>query len=138
MERGQAVGAVEHRRVGELVQRVDARAGDQDVFVAMGGAYEGDLARNVLFENPGHGNRWLSLWLEGVESNRSAIGARVRVTIEVNGRERNIHRVVSSGSTFGGNPLRLDIGLGRAERVRSVTVHWPTTGRTRRSAPGGE
>ncbi len=109
--------------------------GDQDVFVAMGGAYEGDLAHNVLFENPGHGNRWLSLWLEGVESNRSAIGARVRVTIEVNGRERNIHRVVSSGSTFGGNPLRLDIGLGRAERVRSVTVHWPTTGRTQELGP---
>ena len=104
--------------------------GDQDVFAVMGGAYEGDLAHNVLFENPGHGNRWLSLWLEGVESNRSAIGARVRVTVEVDGRERDIHRVVSSGSTFGGNPLRLDIGLGRAERVTSVTVHWPTTGRT--------
>jgi hypothetical protein len=104
--------------------------GDQDVFAAMGGAYEGDVAHNVLFENPGHANRWLSLWLVGVESNRSAIGARVRVTVEVDGETRDIHRVVSSGSTFGGNPLRLDIGLGRAERVVSVAVHWPTTGIT--------
>ena len=102
--------------------------GDQDVFAAMGGAYEGDVAHNVLFENPGRGNRWLSLWLVGVESNRSAIGARVRVTVEMDGETRDIHRVVSSGSSFGGNPLRLDIGLGRAERVLSVTVRWPTTG----------
>jgi len=109
--------------------------GDQDVFAAMGGAYEGDLAHNVLFENPGHGNHWLSLWLEGVRSNRSAIGARVTVTLEVDGSERSIHRVVSSGSTFGGNPLRLDIGLGRAQRVSAVTVRWPTTGLTQELSP---
>jgi hypothetical protein len=30
--------------------------GDQDIYRLIGGAVEGDLARNVLFENPGHHN----------------------------------------------------------------------------------
>ena len=50
--------------------------GDQDVFVAMGGAYEGDPARKVLVENPGPGNRGLSLGREGVERTRAASGRR--------------------------------------------------------------
>jgi hypothetical protein len=102
--------------------------GDQDVFAAMGGAYEGDLGRNVLFENPGHGNHWVSLRLVGQDSNRSAIGARVSVEFDDGGLRRVLHRTVTSGSSFGGNPLRLDIGLGAAIGAVSVTVSWPTSG----------
>ena len=105
--------------------------GDQDVFVAMGGAYEADLARNSLFENPGHGNRWLSLGLEGTTSNRSAFGARVLVEVEgEDGELRRIHRTVSSGGSFGGNPLRLDIGLGAGPVGDGATirVEWPASG----------
>ena len=49
--------------------------GDQDVFEVMGGAFEGDLYQNVLYENPGHGNHWLRLFPQGVQSNRGAIAA---------------------------------------------------------------
>ena len=101
--------------------------GDQDVFAAMGGAYEGDLARNVLFENPGHGNRWISLRLVGEHSNRSAIGARVAIDFAEGGHHRRVHRMVTSGSSFGGNPLRLDIGLGAADGPVAITVEWPAT-----------
>ncbi len=103
--------------------------GDQDIFAAMGGAFEGDIARNVLFENPGHGNRWLSLHLAGSASNRSAIGARVAVSFEEDGAQRVVHRMVSGGSSFGGNPLRLDVGLGRAVGPVHVRVEWPGSGR---------
>ena len=48
--------------------------GDQDVYQVMGGAFEGDLARNTLFENPGHGNEWVILSLEGKTSNHSGMG----------------------------------------------------------------
>ena len=36
--------------------------------------------------------------------------------------------MVTSGSSFGGNPLRLDIGLGQSVGPVSVSVLWPTTG----------
>ena len=41
----------------------------------------GDRAHNVLFQNPGHGNHWLTLKLVGTRTNRAAIGARVRVDL---------------------------------------------------------
>ena len=53
--------------------------GDLDVFLESGGATPGDKAHNVLFQNPGHGNHWLTVRLVGTRTNRSAIGARIRV-----------------------------------------------------------
>ncbi len=50
--------------------------GDQDVYAVIGGAFSGDVYPNALFENPGHGNRWITLRLEGTTANRSAIGDR--------------------------------------------------------------
>src|SRR6187399_1465658 len=46
--------------------------GDQDIYEDMGGAFSGDTAFNVLYENPGFSNHWLTLKLEGVQSNRAA------------------------------------------------------------------
>lgn len=101
--------------------------GDQDIYAVIGGAYEGDVFGNALFENPGHGHRWLTLLLEGASSNRSAIGARVRV--EVTGPEgiTEIHRVVGTGGSFGASSLQLEIGLGNASAIKSVHVFWPAT-----------
>ena len=52
--------------------------------------------------------------LEGRRANRSAIGARVRVRVRMREGEasRDIHRVVSTGSSFGASSLQLEIGLG--------------------------
>src|SRR6185503_10312692 len=86
--------------------------GDQDIYHSVGGAYEGDFYRNALFENPGNSNRWITLKLEGVKSNRPALGARIKVVLDTKSGERAIHRVVSTGSTFGNNPFRQEIGLG--------------------------
>ena len=80
--------------------------GDQDVFEVMGGAFEGDLYQNVLYENPGHGNRWLRLFPQGVQSNRGAVGGRVRVRVrQPDGSTRDIHHLIGSGGSFGANPL---------------------------------
>ena len=87
----------------------------------MGGAYTGDGFTNVLFENPGFGNNWIILELEGTKTNRSAIGTRLELTLD-NGRK--IYRIVSTGSSFGANCLRQEIGLGKAESLTSITIHW--------------
>jgi len=102
--------------------------GDQDLYVVLGGAYEGDVARNVLLVNPGHGGHWLRLHLEGRRANRAGVGARIRVDVEEGGRVRSIHRVLGSGGSFGASPLRVEVGLGRAERVVRVEVRWPGSG----------
>ena len=104
--------------------------GDQDIYSVMGGALEGDHYRNVLFENPGHGNRWVKLKLRGTQSNRAAIGARIRVVVKDNSGERTLHRTVGSGGSFGASPLRQEVGLGQAEAIVRVEVGWPTTGKT--------
>ena len=104
--------------------------GDQDIFEQMGGSYAGDKYADALYENPGFGNHWIAIQLVGVRSNRSAIGARLRLEVEEQGRARTIFKTVNSGGTFGANPLRQTIGLGRAPKIRRLEVFWPTTGET--------
>ena len=104
--------------------------GDQDLFEVVGGAFPGDAFRNVLFENPGHGNHWLAVRLVGRDSARSALGARLCVTVRENGASRRIYRHVDQGGSFAGNPLRQSLGLGHAERIERLEVFWPKSGRT--------
>lgn len=104
--------------------------GDQDVFSEMGGAYLGDAATNVLYENPGFGNHWLRVALIGRESNRFGVGARIRADVVENGVERAIYKWVNSGGSFGANSLTQQLGVGQATRIKRLSIDWPTTGRT--------
>jgi hypothetical protein len=104
--------------------------GDQDIYEDMGGAYPGDVAQNVLYANPGHGNHWICLELEGMQSNKAGVGARIRVNVETDQGVRAIYKTVGTGGSFGASPLRQEIGLGQARKLRSVEVFWPVTGKT--------
>ncbi|NYF78310.1 CRTAC1 family protein [Granulicella arctica] len=101
--------------------------GNEDVFEEMGGALPGDTFQSVLYRNPGHGNHWITLSLEGVQTNRAAFGARICVTVATKDGSRRIYRTVGYGSSFGGNPLRQHIGLGPATMVEKIEVTWPTS-----------
>ena len=63
--------------------------------------------------------------LIGTHSNRSAIGARVRV---VTGKHVQMDEVHSGDSVMSMSDLRLRFGLGRAEKIDLLEVWWPTTG----------
>ncbi len=104
--------------------------GDQDIYEKMGGAVSGDVYRSVLYENPGHSNHWVTLKLEGVKSNRAALGARIKVTVLNTDGERTIYKTVSTGGSFGASPLRQEIGLGQAKSIKSIEIFWPVTGKT--------
>ena len=104
--------------------------GDHDIFAQMGGAYPGDKFNDAFFENPGFGNHWITIKLVGLQTNRSAIGARIRVEVIEDGQSRSIYKHVNSGGSFGANPLRQTIGLGEATKIELLEVFWPTTGRT--------
>jgi len=101
--------------------------GNEEVFEKMGGAYPGDNYASVLYENPGHGNHWISLDLEGVKTNRAAFGARICVTVKAASGLRKIYRTVGYGSSFGGNPLRQHIGIGPTIRVEEIRIDWPAS-----------
>ncbi|MGQ0723090.1 MAG: CRTAC1 family protein [Candidatus Eiseniibacteriota bacterium] len=101
--------------------------GDEDILLESGGFYVYDSFFNSLFENPGHGNRWITLVLEGVDSNRFGFGTRIRVTVEEQGRSRDIYRWVGAAGSFGSSSVQQEIGLGRAERIARVEVWWPKT-----------
>ena len=104
--------------------------GQEDIYSVVGGALSGDHYPHQLFANPGHNNHWLKLKLEGVQTNRVAIGARIKVVTETDGGEREIHRVVGSGGSFGANPLRQEIGLGPSRKIDRVEIFWPVSGTT--------
>ena len=105
------------------------RDGDQDIFVQVGGFYPGDGFVNALYKNPGHGNKWLSVKLIGVESNKAAIGALVKVTVkDADGTTRCVYSSVGNGSSFGGSTLTREIGLGQAQGILSLEVYWRATG----------
>ncbi|MBI3862803.1 MAG: CRTAC1 family protein [Planctomycetia bacterium] len=115
------------------------RDGNVDIFMEIGGIALGDKYHNVLFQNPGHDNQWITLKLVGRQTNRAAIGARIKV-VTAGSEPQKIHRHISSGSSFGANPLEQTIGLGKAERVALIEIHWPASGTTQvvRDVPVGE
>lgn len=67
-------------------------------------------------------NNWIKVKCIGTKSNRSAIGARVRV---VTGRHSQLNEVLSGSSFLSQNDLRLHFGLGQAKQADLVEVHWP-------------
>ena len=100
--------------------------GDQDIVEVMGGFFSGDAFPFVLFENPGSGNAWVTLVLQGTISNRSAIGARIRVTAaQRDGRVRDFSQVVGMGGSMGSQSLQLEIGLGDSTSIEQLEVWWP-------------
>jgi tetratricopeptide (TPR) repeat protein len=115
------------------------RNGDEDLLTEIGGAVPGDSHAFRLFQNPGNGNDWINLKLVGVKSNRSAIGARIKVTVENESPnqskvQRSIYRTVGSGGSFGASPLEQHVGLGKAARILNIEVWWPTSN-TRQNFP---
>jgi len=76
--------------------------------------------------------RWIRLELAGTQSNRSAIGT----SVEVHLGGRVLHRQVKGGSSYASaNDPRLLIGLGSADAVERVEIHWPRGLRTTLMAP---
>ncbi|MDE0625543.1 MAG: CRTAC1 family protein [Bryobacterales bacterium] len=78
-------------------------------------------------------NHWLKVKLTGVDSNRTAIGARVDVR---SGDRTQSQEVQSQTSYYSVNDFRLHFGLGAALEADRLTVRWPSGKReTLRSVP---
>jgi enediyne biosynthesis protein E4 len=68
------------------------------------------------------GHRWLRVKLVGTRSNRDAIGSWVKLRAE----HRTLWRqVMPTRGYLSQSELPVTFGLGRAERIDELTVHWP-------------
>ncbi len=112
--------------------------------VARGAAYadfdhDGDLdvlitnnhGPAVLYRNDGgNRNHWLNVRLTGDKSNRSAIGAVVRIETASGKQWQTVH----SGSSYCSVSDRaLVFGLGAATAVKSLEIEWPSGTKQRRT-----
>jgi hypothetical protein len=77
---------------------------------------------NVLFNN-GNSNRWLNVNLQGVQSNRNGIGARV----EIYGAWGKQIRYVQSGTGFQNmSTITAHFGIGQATTIDQIIIKWPS------------
>jgi tetratricopeptide (TPR) repeat protein len=91
--------------------------GDIDAYVANNGG-PGILLRN----DGGNANAWLKIRLEGRSSNRSAIGAKLRIVVE---GQQQIREVGAQSSYLSQNALVQHFGLGGHARVDTLQIEWP-------------
>ena len=74
-------------------------------------------------------NNWIKVRAIGTKSNRSGIGARITCATQLPGESkphRQIDEVRSGGGYFSQNDLRIHFGLGKAEKVDLLEIHWPS------------
>ncbi len=77
---------------------------------------------NVLLNN-GNTNRWLKVNLQGVQSNRNGIGAR----IEIYGAWGKQIRDVQSGTGFQNmSTITAHFGIGAATAISQIIIRWPS------------
>jgi enediyne biosynthesis protein E4 len=120
-------------RFEELIE--EAGSGISDAHASRGCAFgdfdnDGDIdvvvininePPSLLRNDVSSGGHWLKVLLNGVHSNRSAIGARV---IANYGNRRQAQEVLAQSSFYSANDRRLHFGLG-AETTVALTVRWP-------------
>src|SRR5262249_11537385 len=92
------------------------------ILCATGGAYPGDLMTTSVFAPKRRPGNYLAVLLTGVQSNRGAVGARLKLV--AGGREQ--HRVINGGSNFGCLPPQQHFGLGDLDKVESLDIWWPS------------
>ena len=104
------------------------RNGHEDIVTETGGAIPSDGHAMRVFRNPGNDNDWINVRVTGVKSNRSGVGAEIKVTVSNDGHgERSMYRTVGQTSSFGGNPMEQHIGLGHGAKIVNLEVYWPVT-----------
>jgi len=91
--------------------------GAVDLFAA------GHIDKYQLFKNNNNPGNYLSIYLQGVESNPNGIGTQVDVWVDGNMISRNM---LADGGFHDFSDLHLSFGLADATTVDSITIYWPS------------
>jgi photosystem II stability/assembly factor-like uncharacterized protein len=104
--------------------------GDLDLFVANYGTTSAVDENNFLYKNNGNSNNWIKIRLIGTVSNKSAIGAKVRVKATIKGPAQSgiwqMREISGQTGAFSQNSLNAEFGLGEATVIDSIKVEWPS------------
>jgi len=95
-----------------------------DLFVANG--LLGPAEKNFLYRNNGNGNHWIKVKCVGTVSNRTGLGAKVRVLATIAGQSRWQMRQIDGGDGTSGGSLEADFGLADATRIDTLRIEWPS------------
>ncbi len=71
-------------------------------------------------------NHFLAVRLQGTESNRDAIGARVEVVLDEPSAARQIRTLRAGDGYLSQSSKWLHFGLGRAPAIKQLTIRWPS------------
>jgi hypothetical protein len=96
--------------------------GDIDVLIMNMNEPPSLLRNDLISGSSRNATNWLTLKLIGTKSNRSAIGARVRLKI---GARLQTQEVTSQSSYYSHNDPRLHFGLGENQRADQLEIRWP-------------
>jgi hypothetical protein len=95
-----------------------------DLFVANG--LRGPAQSNFLYRNNGNSNAWIKIKCVGTASNRTGMGAKVRVHATIGGQSRWQLRQIDGGDGTSGGSLEAHFGLGDAAIIDTVRIEWPS------------
>lgn len=96
---------------------------NNDGFLDLAVGHENGPSR--LYQNTGNTNHWLMLKLVGTVSNRSALGAQIRLQARIQGRILTQYREIGTTAGFGDNDPRAHFGLADATRAEDIQIRWP-------------
>ena len=95
---------------------------DNDGFLDLVAATFNTLQAPALYRNTGNSNHWVKFKLTGLQSNRSAIGARVEM---VAGGMKQIREVTTQTGLAAQNSLIQHFGTAGNTVVDTVRIYWP-------------
>jgi len=82
---------------------------------------------DFLYHNNGNANNWITIKLQGVISNRSAIGTKIKVKAVINGVPVWQMREISAQNGYcSQNDVRAHFGIGNATNLDSIKIEWPS------------
>lgn len=94
--------------------------GDLDLFCA-----NTSNQNNYLYSNNGNSNHWINIKCVGTKSNVSAIGTKIRVKANINGKYVwQLNEISGTGGRFGFNSLNAEFGVGNAAVIDSIKIEW--------------
>jgi len=100
--------------------------GDLDILIGHGNGAPA-LRLVYVYLNEGNENHWINISCEGTQSNRSAIGTRIKVKAKIGDSSQWMMREISQeNGVHACNGPRLHFGLGNATRADSVIIRWPS------------
>ncbi len=77
----------------------------------------------LVFENQTRPQHWLEVSLQGTQSNRLGVGARIDLYA---GGKRMVRELQPVNSYRSQTPFRAHFGLGQNKRIDHLTIHWPS------------